>query len=177
MWKQRPPTHLLSVTRERQSDSLSHQEHFHLCCGQKLWENVSSLLLPLAFPPKSCVELHIFALQKYCFSKSRKHYTLCVCVCVFLFPCVCLNESSRSDPTLCGRLIWRAGSIWPLSVWLSQKGAAHITGLFVPNVTRLKGREVIPSIPLVVFTLAPLCLFVPPDPCKPTAGDTCGKVN
>lgn len=31
-------------------------------------------------------------------------YTLCVCV--FLFSCVCMNESSRSDPTLRGRLIW-----------------------------------------------------------------------
>lgn len=116
--------------------------------------------------------LHLFlqfCLTNVVFWESCKHcilfppLSLCVCVyvCALMFPCTCMNESSQGDPTLCGRLIWRAGSIWPPSVCLSE--AAHNWALcFKCHSSQRKGRH-----PLALFFF--LFCFVLPDPHNITA--------
>lgn len=153
-WKQRPPTHTLSSTRERQPDRQSHQEHFHLCCRQKrelgqICKCESKIFLSLTFLFKGssqfCAVAHTGLIELMFFKKclDREQYTLCVCVPVSL----CVYEwviLEWPHPTWAVDLAgWECLASVSLHV---PESTAHITGLFVPNVTPLKRREGIPSV-------------------------------
>lgn len=95
-------------------------------------------------------------------------YFMCVCVPLSL----CVYEwviPQWPHPTWAVDL---AGREYLASVSLPvPDSTAHITGLFVPNVTPLKGREGIPSLPLALFPCFFLCAaMTEPNPRNTTYG-------
>ncbi len=113
-------------------------------------------------------------------------YTLCVCMCVCVCVCVCmcLCVCVCVPVSLC-MYEWVIPQ-WPHPTWAVDlagreylasvslpvpDSTAHITGLFVPNVTPLKGREGIPSLPLALFACFFLCAaMTEPNPRNTTDG-------
>lgn len=117
-------------------------------CSHYQWHETDRQTIPAALSPElktkalgeSSAFLNImFILQKSCFwAETVNSVCACVCVPVSLY----MNESSGNDPTLRGRLTWRAGGrdyLASVSLPAPQR-AVHITELFVPNVTPLRGR-------------------------------------